>query len=94
MILYYIVSPKGEIMYSEVKTFLKKQSTLTGMYMSITTSLNTTVRLTSNHLIYSRKNCDEKFNSVYVFQHPATLAINCCTSWYFPFCQIYLNIFE
>ena len=63
-------------MYSEVKTFLKKQSTLTGMYMSITTSLNTTVRLTSNHLIYARRNFDEKFNSVYVFQHSATLAIN------------------
>ena len=60
------VSPSGSINYSEVTALLRKQSVLSGMYMSMTTSLNTTVSMTANHLIYARKHCSEKFHPVYV----------------------------
>ena len=47
--------------YGEVTVFLKKRPTVTTMYKSITTTSKNTIRLTENHLIYTRKSCTDKF---------------------------------
>ena len=51
----------GSIVYSEVKSFLDKQSAPVSMYKSITTSNNKTITLSGSHLIYARKTLDVKF---------------------------------
>ena len=56
-----LVSLLGGLTYSEVRAFLKKRPTVTTMYMSITTASKKTIRLTENHLIYTRKSCADKF---------------------------------
>ena len=56
----------GSITYSEVRTFMKKQSTMVGMYRSITTSLNKTISLSGDHLIYARSPGTDKFNPMLV----------------------------
>ena len=43
----------GKISYSEVRTFLTKDSSGINMFKSITTSMNRTITLTGNHLIYT-----------------------------------------
>ena len=45
----------GEVTFSEVKAFLKKQPHVTTTYKSITTSTNQTITLSPNHMIYARK---------------------------------------
>ena len=44
----------GKISYSEVRTFLMKDYSVINMYKSITTSMNRTITLTGNHLIYAK----------------------------------------
>ena len=60
--IFYPVTSDGNIIFSEVRAFVKKQSTVINMYKSITTSLNKTIRLSGNHLIYARKNSSEKLH--------------------------------
>ena len=61
-VISYIVSSSGVLIYSEVKTFLKTQSDVIINYNSITTSLNETLIVTGNHLIYARRCFNDKFN--------------------------------
>ena len=49
-------------MFSEIKTFMKKQPTVATMYKSIRTSLNYTISLTGEHLIHARLSGGDKFN--------------------------------
>ena len=59
--LYFdIVLPTGTITYSEVRAFLKKQSGIITQYRSIVT-VNETLTLTGNHLIYARENSADQF---------------------------------
>ena len=57
----YIVSSSGNVVFNEVKTFMKKQPEVMAIYMSVTTSLNTTIGVSGNHLIYTRKSSSDKF---------------------------------
>ena len=56
-----IVSSTGELTFSEVTTFLKKQRDIVMLYKSIV-SVNETLSLTGNHLVYARKTFDHRFN--------------------------------
>ena len=47
--------------YNEVGAFLMKEHAVINTYKSIETSLNQTISLTENHLIYGRKHSDENF---------------------------------
>ena len=50
----------GKISYSEVRAFLMKESSAINMHKSITTSMNSTITLTGNHLIYAKnRNADQ-----------------------------------
>ena len=51
----------GKISYSEVRTFLMKESSVINMFKSITTSMNSTVTLTGNHLIYAKNGKANQF---------------------------------
>ena len=51
----------GKISYSEVRTFLMKDSSVTNMFKSITTSMNRTINLTGNHLIYAKNGNANQF---------------------------------
>ena len=59
--VFDIVSPTGAVIYSELKTFLKKQPDVITTYKSIATA-NETIILTRNHLLYTRENLDDQFN--------------------------------
>ena len=59
--IWYLVSSEGRVAYNEVRAFLHKQPTVTKEYKSITTSLNTTISLSGNHLIFARKVFTDKF---------------------------------
>ena len=61
-----LVSADGMIAFSEIQTFIEKEHAISRRYKSITTNLNTTVSLTSNHLIYARKNVMDKFHPMLV----------------------------
>ena len=56
------VSSRGNLKYSKVGAFMKKQHKTTTVYKSITTSKNKTIHLSGNHLIYVQKNKMDKFN--------------------------------
>ena len=62
--LYFIhvVSTDGKLTYSKVTTFLKKWPSMITTYKSITTLRNKTISLSGNHLIYARKDGNDKFN--------------------------------
>ena len=51
----------GDVTYSEIRTFLKREHTENTMYLSIATSESTIISLSENHLIFARKNCADKF---------------------------------
>ena len=59
--IWYLVSSKGSVTYSEVRALPHKQPTVTDMYNSITTSMNTTISLSGKHLIFARKVFTNKF---------------------------------
>ena len=48
-------------MYSEVRSFMKKQHTVNGRYRSIKTSSKENIRISGNHLMYVQKDNTEKF---------------------------------
>ena len=54
-------------MHSEVWAFMKKQQTITNNYKSIQTSLNSTISLSGNHLIYVRQSDMNRFQPMYVY---------------------------
>ena len=61
--IYYIfnvVSKTGELTYNEITAFLKQQPNTITQYKSIKT-VNKTITLTENHLIYGRKNSAKQF---------------------------------
>ena len=55
------VSSNGKVMYSKVGAFLKKWPNIMTQYKSITT-VNGTISLTGNHLVYARRNILDQFN--------------------------------
>ena len=57
----YLTFPATGVSYSEVRTFMKRQPTVTTMYKSITTSCNNTINLSRDHLIYARKSRTDEF---------------------------------
>ena len=59
--IYHSVSSEGRLQYSEVRTFLQKQDSVIGVYRSITTSGNSTISLSGNHLIHAKKISNDKF---------------------------------
>ena len=58
---FYLVSPDGTLVFSEVKIFLEKIYTVTSSYKLITTSRKNTLYLTGNHLIYTKKSYTDKY---------------------------------
>ena len=85
-----LVSSVGTVTYSEVRTFLKKQPNIMTQYMSILT-MNATLAVTGNHLIYSRKTYAEELIPRHV-----TPSIKCNFSYNasFSFKNIIMNIFR
>ena len=59
--LYSVVSSTGTVTYSEVTAFLKKQPNKMTQCKSIVT-VNGTLTLTGNHLVYARKSFADQFN--------------------------------
>ena len=62
LLFFDTVSPTGEVTYSEVIAFLKKQPNMITQYKSITTICNKTLALTGNHLVYARKGFASQFD--------------------------------
>ena len=63
--LYFLghtVSHSGNIVYSEIRGFMKKQHTGIVMYKTLTTSKNKTIQLSGDHLIYARKTSLNKYH--------------------------------
>ena len=56
------VSEDGKLTYSKVTAFLKKWPSMISMYKSITTLGNKTISISGNHLIYTKKDKNDKFN--------------------------------
>ena len=61
---WHIVSSEREIIYSEVRVFLRRRQTMMSKYQSITTSSNATITLTRNHLIYVKSYLSDRFNAM------------------------------
>ena len=59
---WHLVTSDGHLMYSEVRTFLKRQHIVNSMYREITISSNDKIQLSGKHLIYARRNSTAKFN--------------------------------
>ena len=55
------VSSTGTVKYSAITVFLKNQPKRVTEYKSIAT-LNETLTLSGNHLIYARKSVDDQYN--------------------------------
>ena len=60
--MFNIVTTGGRIIYSEVRTFMKKQADMMLKFKSITTYQDKTLTSTGNHLVYARKTLNDKFN--------------------------------
>ena len=60
--MFNIVTSAGRITYSEVRTFMEKQTDIISKFKSITTYGNKTLIVTGNHLVYARKNSNDKFS--------------------------------
>ena len=48
--------------YSEVTMIMKNQNPVSSIYKQITTSLNKTISLSADNLIYARRNATKTFN--------------------------------
>ena len=57
----YSVGPIGRVTFSEVRGFMKRRDAVTTMYKSISTSLDKTISLSGEHLIYAMKSVYDKF---------------------------------
>ena len=60
--MFNIVTTGGRIIYSEVRTFMKKQADMILKFKSITTYPDKILTLTGNHLVYARKTYNDNFN--------------------------------
>ena len=58
---FYTVSSTGTVTYSEVRAFLEKESDIMMKCKSIST-VNETLILTGNHLVFAREKFASKFN--------------------------------
>ena len=59
--IFITVSANGRVMYSTIEAFLEKQPNMVTEYRSIAT-VNETLILTGNHLVYARRSADDQFN--------------------------------
>ena len=59
--LFGVVSLTGNIMYSEVRTFLHMEPELITKYKAITTFNNESITLSGNHLVYAREMYTDRF---------------------------------
>ena len=57
----FVVSSSGTDTYSEIRAFLKKQPNMVMQFKSIAT-LNESLTLTGNHLLYAQKTINDQFN--------------------------------
>ena len=64
MFVLLAVSKDGKLTYSKVTTFLKKWPAMISTYKSITTLRYKTISISGNHLIYARKDGNDKLNPV------------------------------
>ena len=62
MIFDFMILHSAGVEYSEVITFMKNKGTVLTMYKEITTSLNKTISLSPDHLLYARRNATGIFN--------------------------------
>ena len=60
-VIFHSVSSGGKLRYSEVKAFLQKKDSVSVVYKLIKTSVNSSIHLSENHLIYARKDRNDKF---------------------------------
>ena len=60
------VLPEGNIIYTEVTSFLDKRHATINIYKSIETFGNETISLSGKHLIYGRRKWTEIFKPMYV----------------------------
>ena len=58
---FYLVSEGGKTQFSQVTSFMKRSPLSTAEYLFISTTTNTTIRMTGEHLIYNRKSDAEMF---------------------------------
>ena len=65
-IIWFIVSFSGDVIYSEITTFMEKHNFAINRFIKIATSNNMTISLSGNHLIYARKVNIDKFLPMYV----------------------------
>ena len=75
--IFVLVLSSGAVIYSEVRTFMKRQPTMITKYKSITTFWNKTLTLSGKHLIYARRSLNEKFNPMWVL-----LFVNVGGKWF------------
>ena len=52
------------MVYSEVRTFLKRDPLVIVKYLSIATLYNKSLTLSADHLVYARKFANEEFNAM------------------------------
>ena len=62
--MFYTVSTDGNVIFSEVRTFLHEDHMATSLYVALIASSNKTIYLTGNHLIYARRSGSDKFNKM------------------------------
>ena len=64
ILIHFLVSPDGTIIYTKVKGFLDKMPTTIAKYKSIETSYNNTLTVSGQHLIYAKRKGTNKFKPV------------------------------
>ena len=64
MLHFFSVMSNGRLAFSEVLSFLEKKAAQISKYKSITTSSNTTIQLSGNHLMYAQKGSKSKYNAM------------------------------
>ena len=67
--IFILVSSDGTVKYSAVTMFFHKKPAVTTVYKSITTSVNSTINLTPEHLIYARQNDGDPFKAMLVLMN-------------------------
>ena len=59
---FFTVSSLGDVINTQVKTFLKRDPDVITQYQSITTLCNKSLSLSGDHLVYARKFYSNEFN--------------------------------
>ena len=62
LLICHSVLSTGSVIYSEVTAFLKIDHMMITKYQSITTLSNESLKLSADHLVYTRKYSGDKFN--------------------------------